>query len=153
MSDKASGVGGEAGDTERRGQLEIDVGPAVLRRTQVNTEYSEHYTSLTFTLPALLKDRASESSSSLTSLLQHLARTVLWISGINKIMDWQATTSSMTHDIGNNTSSVLHCPRRILPRGAKFLDLKYLEPSHSQQNERGSCSNLKKVLITQSIAL
>ena len=49
MSDKASGVGGEAGDTERRGQLEIDVGPAVLRRTQVNTEYSEHYTSLTLT--------------------------------------------------------------------------------------------------------
>ena len=37
------GVGGEAGDAERGGgQLEIDVGPAVLRWTQVNTEYSEH---------------------------------------------------------------------------------------------------------------
>ena len=38
-------VGGEAGDAERGGgQLEIDDGLAVLRRTQVNTEYSEHYT-------------------------------------------------------------------------------------------------------------
>ena len=44
------GVGGEAGDAERGGgQLGIDVGPTVLRRTQVNTEYSEHYTSLTLT--------------------------------------------------------------------------------------------------------
>ena len=43
-------VGGETGDAERGGgQLEIDVGLAVLRRTQVNTEYSEHYTSLTLT--------------------------------------------------------------------------------------------------------
>ena len=43
-------VGGEAGDAERGGgQLEIDDGLAVLRRTQVNTEYSEHYTSLTLT--------------------------------------------------------------------------------------------------------
>ena len=43
-------VEGEAGDAERGGgQLEIDDGPAVLRRTQVNTEYSEHYTSLTLT--------------------------------------------------------------------------------------------------------
>ena len=45
-------VGGEAGDAEWErggGQLEIDDGPAVLRRTQVNTEYSEHYTSLTLT--------------------------------------------------------------------------------------------------------
>ena len=43
-------VGGEAGDAKRRGgQLEIDDGLAVLRRTQVNTEYSEHYTSLTLT--------------------------------------------------------------------------------------------------------
>ena len=48
-------VGGETGDAEGErggGQLEIDDGPAVLRRTQVNTEYSEHYTSLTLTLPA-----------------------------------------------------------------------------------------------------
>ena len=46
-------VEGEAGDAERGGgQLEIDDGLAVLRRTQVNTEYSEHYTSLTLTLPA-----------------------------------------------------------------------------------------------------
>ena len=43
-------VEGEAGDAERGGgQLEIDDGLAVLRRTQVNTEYSEHYTSLTLT--------------------------------------------------------------------------------------------------------
>ena len=43
-------VEGEAGDAERGGgQLEIDYGLAVLRRTQVNTEYSEHYTSLTLT--------------------------------------------------------------------------------------------------------
>ena len=34
-------VGSEAGDAERGGgQLEIDDGLAVLRRTQVNTEYS-----------------------------------------------------------------------------------------------------------------
>ena len=46
-------VGGEGGDADRGGgQLEIDDGLAVLRRTQVNTEYSEHYTSLTLTLPA-----------------------------------------------------------------------------------------------------
>ena len=43
-------VEGEAGDAERGGgQLEIDDGLAVLWRTQVNTEYSEHYTSLTLT--------------------------------------------------------------------------------------------------------
>ena len=43
-------VGDEAGDAERGGgQLEIDGGLVVLRRTQVNTEYSEHYTSLTLT--------------------------------------------------------------------------------------------------------
>ena len=43
-------VEGEAGDAERGGgQLEIDDGLAVLRRTQVNTEYSEHYTLLTLT--------------------------------------------------------------------------------------------------------
>ena len=36
-------VGGETGDAERGGgRLEIDDGLAVLRRTQVNTEYSEH---------------------------------------------------------------------------------------------------------------
>ena len=35
-------VEGEAGDAERGGgQLEIDDGLAVLRRTQVNTEYSD----------------------------------------------------------------------------------------------------------------
>ena len=46
-------VGGEGGDADRGGgQLEIDGGLIVLRRTQVNTEYSEHYTSLTLTLPA-----------------------------------------------------------------------------------------------------
>ena len=46
-------VGGDAGDPDRGGgQLEIDGGLVVLRRTQVNTEYSEHYTSLTLTLPA-----------------------------------------------------------------------------------------------------
>ena len=46
-------VGGEGGDADRGGgQLEIDGGLVVLRRTQVNTEYSEHYTSLTLTLPA-----------------------------------------------------------------------------------------------------
>ena len=46
-------VEGEAGDAELGGgQLEIDDGLAVLRRTQVNTEYSQHYTSLTLTLPA-----------------------------------------------------------------------------------------------------
>ena len=43
-------VGGEAGDAEcGGGRLEIDDGLAVLRRTQVNTEYSEQYTSLTLT--------------------------------------------------------------------------------------------------------
>merc|ERR1712155_465313 len=57
----------EAGDAERGGgQLDIDDGLAVLRRTQVNTEYSEHYTSLTLAdsltlIAALMKDRASES--------------------------------------------------------------------------------------------
>ena len=36
-------VGGEVGDPDRGGgQLKIDGGLVVLRRTQVNTEYSEH---------------------------------------------------------------------------------------------------------------
>ena len=32
-------------------------------------------------------------SCSMTALLQHLSRTVLWISLFHKVMDWQATTS------------------------------------------------------------
>ena len=59
-------VEGEAGDAERGGgQLEIDDGLAVLRRTQVNygvfrTLHLAHLDSLTL-IAALMNDRASES--------------------------------------------------------------------------------------------
>ena len=59
-------VGGEGGDADRGGgQLEIDDGLAVLRRTQVNygvfrTLHLAHLDSLTL-IAAQMKDRASES--------------------------------------------------------------------------------------------
>ena len=55
-------VGGEGGDADRGGgQLEIDDGLAVLRRTQVNTVRTLHLAHLDTARIAPMKDRASES--------------------------------------------------------------------------------------------
>ena len=77
-------------------QLEVDDGLAVLQKTRVNTGYSGH--TLTLTLPAPMNDLNEllrVTSCSMTALLQPLSRTVLWISLFHKVMDWQATTTSL----------------------------------------------------------
>ena len=74
-------------------QLEVDDGLAVLQKTRVNTEYSGH--TLTWTLPAPKNELNELLRVSMAAFLRPLSRTVLWISLFHKVMDWQATTTSL----------------------------------------------------------